>query len=241
MNQNFNKKFSFFAITIAIFVVVAFIIVCMLETISVSTIMHPTEIIEVPIEKASADNDICDIMEDDFKEPPFIETELVETTELIKSEPDCFVKTSEVTKEDLVNETVAITDTKSYAVSNHKIEENNEANFVEDDDNRYLGTFTLTAYCGCSKCCDEYGLNRPVDENGNPIVYTASGAVAKSNHTIAVDPSIIPYGAEVIINGNTYVAEDCGGAIKGNRIDIYFDNHSDAWNFGRQTADVYLR
>jgi 3D (Asp-Asp-Asp) domain-containing protein len=50
--------------------------------------------------------------------------------------------------------------------------------------------------------------------------------------------NIIPLGTEIIINGNTYVAEDTGSAIKGNRIDIYFDSHSEALKFGRQTIDI---
>ena len=48
------------------------------------------------------------------------------------------------------------------------------------------------------------------------------------------------FGTKVEIKGyGTYTVEDRGGAIKGNKIDIYFDNHQDALNFGRKT--VYLR
>jgi 3D (Asp-Asp-Asp) domain-containing protein len=94
-------------------------------------------------------------------------------------------------------------------------------------------TVVATAYCSCKTCCGVYAENRP-----NGIVYTASGAVAKANHTIAVDTSVIPFGTTVIINGNEYVAEDTGSAIEGNRIDIYFDNHEDALNWGRQTIEI---
>jgi 3D (Asp-Asp-Asp) domain-containing protein len=92
----------------------------------------------------------------------------------------------------------------------------------------YLGEFKLTAYCACENCC------------GKTDGITASGTIATEGRTIAVDPTVIPYGTEVTINGNTYVAEDCGGAIDGNRIDVYFDSHSEAWDFGVQYADVYL-
>lgn len=105
---------------------------------------------------------------------------------------------------------------------------------------RNLGTYKLTAYCSCQICCGEYALNRPTDENGNPIVYTSTGAIAEAGTTIAVDPSIIPYGSKVKINGHTYIAQDCGGAIKGNRIDVYFDAHQDALQFGVQTAEVLI-
>ncbi len=104
-----------------------------------------------------------------------------------------------------------------------------------------LGTYTLTAYCPCEQCCGIYGANRPTDENGNPIVYTSIGAVAKAGTTIAVDPSVIPYGSSVEINGHVYIAQDTGGAMNGNRIDIYFDDHQEALNFGRQTAEVFLK
>lgn len=94
-------------------------------------------------------------------------------------------------------------------------------------------TVVATAYCPCKKCCGKYAENRP-----DGVVYTASGAKAKSKHTIAVDKNIIPFGTTVIINGNEYVAEDTGGAIKGNRIDIYFDSHEEALEFGRQTIEI---
>ena len=58
--------------------------------------------------------------------------------------------------------------------------------------------------------------------------------------TIAVDPKVIPYGTQVIINGHVFTAEDCGGAIKGNRIDIYVNDHDRANALGVNHADVYL-
>ena len=62
----------------------------------------------------------------------------------------------------------------------------------------------------------------------------------RANHTIAVDTSVIPFGTQIVIYGNTYVAEDTGSSIKGNRIDIYFDNHQAALNFGVQYAEVFM-
>ena len=69
---------------------------------------------------------------------------------------------------------------------------------------------------------------------------TATGVVAQPNHTIAVDPTVIPYGTQVEINGIIYTAEDCGGAIKGNKIDIYFEEHWQAEQFatGYYTATI---
>ena len=93
-----------------------------------------------------------------------------------------------------------------------------------------LGKFVITAYCTCRICCGVYsGRNR-----------TASGTVPTSNHTIAVDTSVIPFGTKVVINGQVYVAEDRGGAIKGNRIDMFFMTHKEALRWGRRTMEVYL-
>ena len=92
-----------------------------------------------------------------------------------------------------------------------------------------LGTFKLTAYCACSRCC------------GKCDGITATGTRATAGRTIAVDPSKIPYGTEVIINGHTYIAEDCGGAINGNKIDIFFNSHTEALNFGVRYAEVFVK
>lgn len=86
-------------------------------------------------------------------------------------------------------------------------------------------TFKVTAYCACEKRC------------GKTDGITATGTKATQGRTIAVDPNVIPYGTEIILNGNTYVAEDCGGAIKGNRIDMFFDNHQDALEWGVQYVE----
>lgn len=96
-------------------------------------------------------------------------------------------------------------------------------------------TFTATAYCSCEKCCGKYAKNRP-----NGIVYTASGEIAEEGVTIAADWEVLPPGTEVEIDGiGTKIVHDKGSAIKGNRIDIYFESHQKALDFGVQ--DVQLR
>ena len=93
----------------------------------------------------------------------------------------------------------------------------------------YLGNFILTAYCP-DVCC-----------NGEWAWQTSTGVVPTEGRTIAVDPKVIPYGTEVIINGHSYIAEDCGVAIKNNKIDICFDTHGEVDNFGVQYAGVYIK
>lgn len=53
---------------------------------------------------------------------------------------------------------------------------------------------------------------------------TSTGAIAKEGKTIAVDPSVIPYGSTVLIDGKEYLAQDCGGDIKGNKIDVFVES-----------------
>lgn len=92
-----------------------------------------------------------------------------------------------------------------------------------------LGEFKLTAYCTCSKCCGEWS---------DGITYT--GVKATPGRTIAVDPEVIPLGSTVYINGFEYIAEDIGGAIEGNRIDVLCSSHEEALEFGVQYADVSI-
>ena len=104
-----------------------------------------------------------------------------------------------------------------------------------------LGNFKLTAYCACELCCGKWAYNRPIDGNGDEIVYGSIGERLKEGYSIAVDPTVISYRTEVVINGHTYKAQDCGGAIKGNRIDVYFEDHQAALNFGVQYAEVFIK
>lgn len=74
---------------------------------------------------------------------------------------------------------------------------------------------------------------------------TASGTrVRRSSSgysTIAVDPRVIPLGTKLYIDGYGYaVAEDTGGAIKGNKIDLYFNSDSQVYNWGVKYVDVYV-
>ena len=104
-----------------------------------------------------------------------------------------------------------------------------------------LGEFKLTAYCSCSICCGRWAHNRPVDEYGNEIVIGSSGRTLTAGYSIAVDPTVIPYGTVIVIDGKEYEAQDCGGAIKDKRIDVYFDSHEEALEFGVQYAEVFVK
>lgn len=68
---------------------------------------------------------------------------------------------------------------------------------------------------------------------------TSTGTKPTVGRTIAVDPRVIPYGSKVIINGHTYIAEDCGGAIKGNIIDLFVGSTEEAYQKGVYYTEIY--
>lgn len=74
---------------------------------------------------------------------------------------------------------------------------------------------------------------------------TASGTRVKRDvngySSVAVDPRVIPLGTKLYITGYGYgIAEDTGGLIKGNRVDLFFNDESDCYSWGAKSADVYI-
>lgn len=94
------------------------------------------------------------------------------------------------------------------------------------------GEFEVTAYtlAECGKTPDHplYGI-------------TASGAKVKEGHTIAAPPDI-PFGTKIYIPyfDTIFTVEDRGGAIKGDRLDVYMKDVSEALEFGRRRLDVII-
>ena len=89
-----------------------------------------------------------------------------------------------------------------------------------------LGTWTITAYCGCPECCGGW--------SGSP---TASGAWPTEGWTVACGS--LPFGSIVYIEGlGTRCVEDRG--VYGDWIDVYFDDHDAADSFGIQSLEVWL-
>lgn len=120
-----------------------------------------------------------------------------------------------------------IEEPKKETKTNNNNNGDNKSNNVSTNESTGWVKFTATSYCNCSKCC------------GKTTGITASGTKATAGRTVAMS-SKYSFGTKVEIKGmGTYVVEDRGGAIKGNKIDIYFNSHQEALNFGRRT--VYLR
>lgn len=95
----------------------------------------------------------------------------------------------------------------------------------------YMGEFKLTHYC-----TEEYqhicGLGAGI---------TATGTKVTAGRTVAVDPKVIPYGTQVYIEGYGWrVAEDCGGWVDGQHIDIAVGTHNEALSMGVTSGGVWL-
>ena len=87
--------------------------------------------------------------------------------------------------------------------------------------------YKVTGYCACAKCCGK--------TNG----ITASGTKATAGRTIAASGQFT-FGTKLLINGTTYIVEDRGGAIKGNKIDVYFNTHAEALQWGVKYLPVQV-
>lgn len=95
-----------------------------------------------------------------------------------------------------------------------------------------LENVTVSHYCTCVMCCGK--------DNG----ITASGRIATPGVSVAVDPSVIPLGSDVLVDygdGEIHYmrADDVGGAIKGAHIDVCVKDHQTAISEGVKTATVY--
>lgn len=90
-----------------------------------------------------------------------------------------------------------------------------------------LGIFKTTGYCSCHSCSDGHDL-------------TYSGTAPKANHTIAADTAKLPLGTRVMIDDIIYTVEDIGSSVSGNKIDIFYSSHQEAWNHGIQEKEVFL-
>lgn len=103
----------------------------------------------------------------------------------------------------------------------------------------YLGEFRVTAYCSCEICCGQWAENRP-----NGIVYGASGEELVAGVSCA---SPLPFGTVLEIEGvGTYIVQDRTASwvvdkYGENIVDIYFDDHQAALEFGLQYRNVYMK
>jgi 3D (Asp-Asp-Asp) domain-containing protein len=95
-----------------------------------------------------------------------------------------------------------------------------------------LGEYQITAYCSCEKCCGAWALNRKT-------VVGAAGVELQEGVSVA---SALPFGTEILIDGiGEYVVQDrTADWIGDDVIDIYFEKHQEALNFGKQKREVFI-
>ena len=121
---------------------------------------------------------------------------------------------------------ITLTETEYITIYPEEAEEVEE--IIENKLQISLGEYNVSAYCSCSQCC------------GKSDGITFSGEKAVEGITIAADTRVHPIGTVLYIEGiGERVVQDIGGSIYGNRIDVYFDSHSQALEFGRQQLEVW--
>ena len=127
---------------------------------------------------------------------------------------------NESEESDYINENIENTD--SFEAESSGTEEAIDAS----TEGASLGVYKLTAYCNCAKCCGKWA--------GGP---TKSGAMPVAGTTVACNT--LAMGTKISINGHEYVVQDTGH-LADNQIDVFFDSHSAALDFGVQRAEVFL-
>ena len=92
----------------------------------------------------------------------------------------------------------------------------------------------VTAYCPCPKCCGNYSDG-----------VTASGHKISQGDLFVAADKMYPFGTEMIIpgynSGETVKVFDRGGVIRGNRLDVFFNSHQMALEWGVRNLDVKIR
>src|SRR5690625_707707 len=142
-------------------------------------------------------------------------------------------KTTEVSNEDTEESTPAKKETKETKgktkAEQTSEETSNQANQTEESPEGKTISVTSTAYTAeCDGCS---GVTSPgVDLNANPDA-----------KVIAVDPTVIPLGSKVYVEGYGYAtAADTGGAINGNKIDVHISSKDEALSWGTKTVNVTI-
>lgn len=143
---------------------------------------------------------------------------LKEITQKIKYQNDVEIEKtviSEVVVKEPVNKIVQVT----QVVTSRAISLPRTASASSEGVAEGATTYKITAYCPCSKCC------------GKATGRTASGTTATAGRTVAAS-SKFAFGTKLNIGGHIYTVEDRGGAINGNKIDIFVNSHAEALQWG---------
>lgn len=97
--------------------------------------------------------------------------------------------------------------------------------YVNKEENHTVYIMRTVAYCSCEKCC---GWNTGI---------TYSGTIVTHGRTVACNLNRFSIGTELMIDGHEYIVEDTGN-LSENMIDIYFDSHEEALQYGSQWKTI---
>ena len=100
-----------------------------------------------------------------------------------------------------------------------------------------LGIWTITAYCGCEKCCGPWAVSRSGPVRG------AEGTELIPEKSVAAP---LPFGTTLVIDGSEYVVQDRTAQwiverYNGRIVDIYFETHAEAEAWGKQEMEIFIK
>ena len=146
---------------------------------------------------------------------------------VIQSAEKPVVKSEKVETVDLEEDTVVIEKSQVFDCARvcNEQEKSEDITYIQ---------FKVTAYCSCEKCCGVWAINRPEGK-----VYGAAGKELIAGYSVAVDRDLYEFGTKFVDkDGNEYEAADVGGAVKGNHLDLYMNDHQEALNWGVKTLEL---
>ena len=140
---------------------------------------------------------------------------------------------------------VFITTIKTYANENKEIDNNNSIKIENSIKQKEIGIKRRLIEMDNKNIKGRQMKVKASAYTGSPAEggdMTYIGTKCRENHTIAVDPKVIPLGTRVYIPqfGKVFVAEDTGSAIKGNKIDIFMNSYAKAMEWGIRYIDIII-
>ena len=175
-----------------------------------------------PIAAAAAQTEDTDAADEgDSSEEATTDAEEISTDDSSSESSDATEDTSGAEDSSTSDDTSA--DTSSAEDTSSDSSDSSSSDSGSSSQGKYLGNFMLTGYCNCAQCCGTAGNA------------TASGTMPVAGRTVAM--AGVPFGTQLLINGNVYTVEDLGTPY--GHVDIYCDSHSEALSFGLQSAEVY--
>ena len=140
---------------------------------------------------------------------------------------------------------IFITTIKTYANENKEIDNNNSIRIENSIKQKEIGIKRRLIEMDNKNIKGRQMKIKASAYTGSPAEggdMTYIGTKCRENHTIAVDPKVIPLGTRVYIPqfGKVFVAEDTGSAIKGNKIDIFMNSYAKAMEWGIRYIDIII-